>query len=84
MFCIMDVKELCDVINKAPTFLSVVTISGMMRTICSYAEYDPETDEGSVWMYHGLYDIRKGKMLLDRFELSSPGSRPGMLALCIT
>ena len=64
MLCIMDVKELCDAINKAPTFLSVVTISGMMRTICSYAEYDPETNEGSVWMYHGPYDIRKGKMFL--------------------
>ena len=60
----MDVKELCDVINKAPTFLSVVTISGLMRTVCSYAEYDPETNEGSVWMYHGPYDIRKGKMFL--------------------
>ena len=30
-----------------------------------YAEYDPETNEGSVWMYHGPYDIRKGKMFLN-------------------
>ena len=79
----MNVREMCGTINSAPTFLSVVTISGMMRTVCSYAEYDPETNEGIVWMYHGPYDIRKGKMLLNRFELSSPGSRPGMLALCI-
>ena len=69
MVCVMEVKELCDVINKAPTFLSVVTISGMMRTICSYAEYDPETDEGSVWMYHGPYDIRKGKLFAtDKYD----------------
>ena len=58
----MNVREMCGTINSAPTFLSVVTISGMMRTICSYAEYDPETNEGSVWMYHGPYDIRKGKL----------------------
>ncbi len=62
MLCMMDVKELCDVINKSPTFLSVVTISGMMRTIYTYAEYDPETNGGSVWMYHGPYDIQKGKI----------------------
>ena len=69
MLCMMDVKELCDVINKAPTFLSVVTISGMMRTVCSYAEYDPETNEGIVWMYHGPYDIRKGKLFAtDKYD----------------
>ena len=55
---------MCGAINSAPTFLSIVTISGMVRTICSYVEYDPETNEGSVWMYHGPYDIRKGKMFL--------------------
>ena len=60
----MNVREMCGTINSAPTFLSIVTISGMMRTVCSYAEYDPETNEGSVWMYHGPYDIRKGKMFL--------------------
>ena len=60
----MNVREMCGAINSAPTFLSVVTISGMVRTICSYAEYDPETNEGSVWMYHGPYDIRKGKLFL--------------------
>ena len=69
MLYVMDVKELCDVINKAPTFLSVVTVSGMMRTICSYAEYDPETNEGIVWMYHGPYDIRKGKLFAtDKYD----------------
>ena len=62
MVYMMDVRELCDEINSATTFLSVVTISGMMRTICSHAEYDPEMDEGSVWMNHGPLDLGKGKM----------------------
>ncbi len=65
----MNVREMCGTINSAPTFLSVVTISGMMRTVCSYAEYDPETNEGSVWMYHGPYDIRKGKLFAtDKYD----------------
>ena len=60
---------MCGTINSAPTFLSVVTISGMMRTVCSYVEYDPETNEGSVWMYHGPYDIRKGKLFAtDKYD----------------
>ncbi len=62
MVCMMDVKEFCDEINSATTFLSLVTFSGMMRTICSYAEYYPEMDEWSVWMSHGPLGLGKGKM----------------------
>lgn len=47
-----DTREFCDKVNGVTTVLAVIELMGKKRIICSYASYDRETRNATVWFYN--------------------------------